>query len=122
MQKAYLATFTRAERPRREGSPGLPAALSPLVTPSKQAEQTHGACSGHLTLPLPTTLRAHTPVGWGHGGTRNRSTSRRVQTWSVSPAAMAGVYGRHNLAEPVPFVGSGCGRGWRTLAWGKQKL
>ena len=35
---------------------------------------------------------------------------------------MAGVHGRHTLAEPVPWVGSGCGRGWRKLAWGKQKL
>ena len=35
---------------------------------------------------------------------------------------MAGVQGRHCFAEPMPLVGSGCGRGWRTLAWGKQKL
>jgi len=75
------------------------------VTPSKPAMRTHVVCSGRLTVPLPTTLRAHTPTGWGHGGTRNRSTSRRVQTWSVSPAAMAGVQGRHCLAEPLPLVG-----------------
>src|SRR5262249_49056850 len=43
----------------------------------------------------PTFYRA---CGCGHGGTRNNSTSRRVQTWSVSPAAMAGVHGRHRLA------------------------
>jgi hypothetical protein len=68
------------------------------------------------------TLLAHTPAGWGHGGMRNSSTSRRVQTWSVSPAAMAGVWGRHCMAEPLPWVGSGGGNSRRTLAWGKQKL
>jgi hypothetical protein len=35
---------------------------------------------------------------------------------------MAGVQGRHCLAEPLPWVGSGWGKGRRTLAWGKQKL
>jgi hypothetical protein len=85
-------------------------ALSPLVTPLKLAMWTHVAGSGHLPVPLPTPLRAHTPTGWGHGGTRKSSTSRSVQTWSVSPAAIAGVHGRHCLADPVPCVGSGCGR------------
>ena len=28
--------------------------------------------------------------------------------------------GRHCVAEPVPLVGRGRGRGWRTLAWGRQ--
>jgi hypothetical protein len=65
---------------------------------------------------------AYTPAGWGHGGTRNSSTSRSVHTRSVRPAAIAGVHGRHCAAELVPWVSSGCGRGWRTLAWGKQKL
>src|SRR5262252_10146663 len=115
-----IATVTK--RPRREGSRGLPAALSPLATPSTPAVQTHVACSDHLPGPLPATLRAHTPAGWGHGGTRNSSTSRRVQTWSVSPAAMAGVRGCQRLAEPLPWVGSGCGKGRRKLACGKQKL
>jgi hypothetical protein len=64
---------------------------------------------------------AYSAWGCGHGGTRNSSTSRRVQTWSVSPAAMAGVQGRHCVAEPLPLVGAGCERSWRTLAWGKQK-
>jgi len=85
------------------------------VTPSKQGVQAHVVCSGRLTVLLPTPLRAHTPTGWGHGGTRNRSTSRRVQTWSVSPAAMAGVQSRHCLAEPLPLVGSGWGNGRQTL-------
>ena len=78
--------------------------------------------SGPLLLPFPTTWLAHTPAGCGHGGTRKSSTSRRVHTRSVSPAAIAGVRGRHILAEPVPLVGRGCGSGTRRLAWGKQKL
>jgi len=45
-----------------------------------------------------------------------------VHICSVNPAAIAGVQGRHCFAEPVPLVGSGCVRGWRKLAWGKQKL
>src|SRR5712692_4119738 len=69
----------------------------------------------------PPSRCAHTPAGCGHGGTRKSSTSRSVQTWSVRPAAIAGVHGRHCVVEPVPWVDSGCGRGWRTLAWGKQK-
>ncbi len=36
--------------------------------------------SGPLLLPFPTTRLAHSPVGWGHGGTRKSSTSRRVHT------------------------------------------
>jgi hypothetical protein len=35
---------------------------------------------------------------------------------------MAGVQGGHGWAEPLPFVGSGCGQGWRKLVWGKQKF
>src|SRR2546421_8712007 len=70
----------------------------------------------------PSTRLAHTPTGWGHGGTRNRSTSRRVHTRSVTPAAIAGVHGHHCLAEPLPLVGRGCGNRWRKLVWGKQKL
>jgi len=45
---------------------------------------------GHPSLPLLRSL-PHTPAGCGHGGTRKSSTSRRVQTWSVNPAAIAGV-------------------------------
>ena len=45
---------------------------------------------GHPSLPLLRSL-PHTPAGGGHGGTRKSSTSRRVQTWSVNPAAIAGV-------------------------------
>ena len=70
----------------------------------------------------PPSRCAHTPAGCGHGGTRKSSTSRSVQTWSVRPAAIAGVQGRHCVVEPVPWVDSGWGRGWHTLAWGKQKL
>src|SRR5438105_12580798 len=91
----------------REGSHGLPAALSPLATPSTPAAWTHVTCSGSLLWRLPTTRLAHTPAGCGHGGTRKSNTARSVQTWSVRPAAMAGVQGRHCLAEPLPLVGSG---------------
>ena len=41
---------------------------------------------------------------------------RSVQTWSVKPAAIAGVHGRHNLPEPVPLLALGYGNGWRRLA------
>ena len=40
----------------------------------------------------------------------------------LQSAAMAGVWGRHRVAEPVPLVGLGCGNGRRKLACGKQKL
>lgn len=73
-------------------------------------------------MPLLTTLRAHTPTGWDRGGTRKSSISRKLQIWSVHPAAMAGVQGRHCVAEPLPLVGSGCGTGRRKLACGRQKL
>ena len=73
-------------------------------------------------VPLPTTLRAHTPTGCGHGGTRKSSISRKLQTWSVNPAAMAGVWGCQRFADPVPCVGSGSSKGIRKLACGRQKL
>jgi len=90
------------------------------MTPSTPGVWTHGARTGHLTVPL-SHLRAHTPTGGGHGGTRNINTSRKVHPRFISPAAMAGVRGRHCLAEPVPLVGRGCDNGTRRLAWGKQK-
>jgi hypothetical protein len=65
---------------------------------------------------FPPLLCTHTPAGCGQGGTRNNNTSRNVQTWSVSPAAMAGVEHCHCWAEPVPWVGRGCGNGTRKLA------
>ena len=90
--------------------------------PSKPVVWTHVACSGPLPWLLPPTRLAHTPAGCGHGGTRKSSTSRRVQTWSVSPAAMAGVWGCHRVAEPLPWVGSGCGSAGHTLAGGRQQF
>src|SRR5262245_13666706 len=122
IQEACLATVKRTKRSRQEGPHGIPMALSFLMTSSTPDVWTHGVCSGHLTGPLPTTLRAHTPTGWGHGGTRNDSTSRRDQAWSVSPATLAGVCGCHVLAEPVPLAVPGCGTGWRKLACERQKL
>ena len=60
--------------------------------------------------------RFYSARGWSHGGTRYNSTLRNVQTRSVSPTAMAGVHGRHVLAEPVSLVGTGWGNGWRKEA------
>ena len=101
---------------------GLPVVLSPLGMPSTPAMGAHVACSGHLPVPLPTTLRAPTPTGCGHGGTRKRSISRKLQTWSVNPATMAGVWGCQRFADPVPCVGSGSTKGIRKLVCGRQKL
>src|SRR5262249_50252530 len=56
-------TFTRAKRPSREGSHGLPAALSPLVRPSTPAAWTHVACSGPLLWLFPTTTAGSHPCG-----------------------------------------------------------
>jgi hypothetical protein len=80
----YLRTHPSAvigtKRSRRKDSHGLPAALSPLATPSKWAVRTHVVCSGSLPWLLPTPLRVHTPAGCGHGGTRYSKTSLRLQT------------------------------------------
>jgi len=116
-------TFTGAKRPRREGDHGIPAALSPLVTPSKPAVWTHIACSQAPSRGcFPSPPRPHTPAGCGHGGTRKSRTSRKLQAWSVNPAAIAGVWGCHRLAEPLPWVGTDCGNGRRKEACGQQKL
>jgi len=39
------------------------------------------------------------------------STSCSVHTWSVKPAAIAGVHSRHTFAEPRPLVASGASNG-----------
>ena len=93
---------------------GCRASFSPLVLPV--------GTPGLLPSRSPYLSAAYSSWGCGHSGTRYRSTSRSVHTRSVSPAAMAGVHGRHCLVEPVPLVGTGCGNGWRTLACGRQKL
>src|SRR5262249_7962536 len=63
IQEACLVTVKRTKRPRQGGPHGILMALSFLMTPSTPDVWTHGVCSGHLTVPLPTTLRAHTPTG-----------------------------------------------------------
>jgi hypothetical protein len=78
---------------------------------------THAHPSGSLLLSLP-----HACIGGGHGGPRKSTPAWRGHPRSVSPAALAGVRGRHGLAEPVPVVGRGCGNATRRLAWGKQKV
>ena len=56
------------------------------------------------------------------GGTRKLSNSSIVHTWSVSPAAMAGVTGFHFFREPFrPLVGRLWGRRCRKLRWGTTK-
>src|SRR5262249_44465179 len=45
-------TVTGAKRHSLGGYHGLPAALSPVVTPSQPAAWTHVASSGHLPVPL----------------------------------------------------------------------
>src|SRR4029453_15756116 len=112
----------RAKRPRRESDHDLPVVLSPLVTPSNEPCGRTSLAQAPSPCCFLSPRRPHTPTGCGHGGTRNISTSRRVPPRSLSPAAIAGVRGRHVLAEPVPLVGRGCGNGTRRLAWGKQKL
>ena len=92
------------------------------MTPSTLGVQAHVVCSGRLTGLLSTTLHAHTPTGCGHGGTRKSSISRKLQTWSVNPATMAGVWGCQRFADPVPCVGSGSTKGIRKLVCGRQKL
>src|SRR5262247_2311840 len=39
------------------------------------------------------------PCGWDHDGTRQRNTPRSTHPWSIKPAALAGVQGRHCFAE-----------------------
>src|SRR2546426_1931906 len=46
---------TGAKKRRPEGHHDITAALCPILTSLKQAVRTHGACSGHLPLPFPTT-------------------------------------------------------------------
>ena len=56
------------------------------------------------------------------GGTRKLSNSSMVHTWSVNPAAMAGVTGFHFFREPFrPLVGRLWGRRCRKLRWGTMK-
>src|ERR671925_749316 len=78
------------------------------------------------TQPINSTILTsavfQTVYGCGHGGTRYSNTALRLQTWSVNPAAIAGVHGRHTLTEPLPLVASGTRNGWRKLAWGRTKL
>src|SRR2546430_11823034 len=116
MPQAHPPTVTRTKRSIREGSHGLPAALSPLVTPSTPAVWTHVAGSGPLLWRLPTTRLAHTPAGCGHGGTRNISTSRSLHTRSVTPAPTAGVWGPPCLPTPAPLAAPGCATPGHRLA------
>jgi hypothetical protein len=63
-----------------------------------------------------------TVCGWSPRGTRNITPSFSVQTWFVNPAAIAGVQGRHHLAEPLPVVAIGSASAWRQRAGGHTRL
>ena len=82
----------------------------------------NGIPRGRSTLRCATPAGSETGCGWGHGGTRKRHTSRSAHTWSVKPVAIAGVQGRHPLAEPVPWVGIGAASAWRKLTGGHTKV
>src|SRR5712691_3047312 len=90
--QAHPSTVTGGKKAYRRGLSWHPS--GPL-SPGEALDAGHTDTRRHLRL---SSLAAshpprlvHTCAGCGHGGTRNSSTSRSVQTWSVSPAAMAGV-------------------------------
>ena len=60
----------RSKKAYERGLSWPPSGPRALMPPSTQTIRTHVATSGSLPLPLPTTRLAHTPAGWGHGGTR----------------------------------------------------
>jgi hypothetical protein len=126
MGVVYLEPADKGDEPTRSRQRVVnTAVICPLIGRIGPCKALFPSLRAHLA---PSALRslsdhaAYSPAGCRHGGTRNSSTSRNVQTWSVSSAAMAGVLGRHRLAEPLPWVGSGWSKGKRKLAWGKQKL
>src|SRR6266446_2425316 len=73
-------TVTGPQRPRREGSHGLPAALSPRMTPRCRACGRTSPAQAPSSGCFPPPLFAHTPAGCDHGGTRNSSISLKVHT------------------------------------------
>jgi hypothetical protein len=122
----YLHPADNCVRPLQSRFPGMKqTVIAPQIRVSVPcstrfvSSRTHRP---HVVVQFSSSLTAYSVWDCGHGGTRNRSMSRSVHTWSVNPAAIAGVCGCHILAEPVPWVGTGCGKGWRKLACGKQKL
>src|SRR2546421_5299053 len=90
--------------------------------PSRLTRVKQPVIASHIGGPVPGEARCTTPQThrtrviphascfavashtWdcGPGGTRHRSTSRSGHTWSVRPAASAGVCGRPCVAEPLP--------------------
>ena len=105
----------------------VPTSLGSVLTSGFQALR-QAAFTGvwtHLTCVIASSScpsASYRARGGGHGGTRKSNTSRTLQTGAGNPAAIAGVQGRHRLAEPVPLVRAGWRRGIRQLAWGRQKL
>ena len=116
------STVKGSKRSIWAGSHGLPAVLSPLVTPSALVVWTHGACASHPSLLLPTPAACSHPRWLGPRGhpIQQHLTQRpdmigepRRHRWRLRP---------HCVAAPVPWVRTGCGTGWRTLACGRTKL
>ena len=108
-------TPPRSKKAYTRGLSCIPVSLSFLGTPSTPAVRTHGTGQTSFPYHFPPPRLAHRRAGCGHGGTRHSNTSRSVHTRSVNPAAIAGVHGRHGVAEPVPLVDSGCRRGGDVL-------
>jgi hypothetical protein len=51
ISQAHLLTVTGAQRPRCEGSQGIPVALGPLRTPSQSAVRTHNPVTTYVRPP-----------------------------------------------------------------------
>ena len=114
-----------SHRGKKAWTRGLSWHPSRLLTPGDALEVSRVDAPRQLRPPpwlLPTTTAGLHPHWLGPRRHAEQEHLPEGQTWSVSPAAMAGVQGRPCVAEPVPLVGSGWGRGGHTLAWGKQKL
>ena len=96
-----------------------PASSQWVCHPASPPVDLHLSALGRSTPRASTGILVETGCAWGHGGPWEHNTSVSDQTWSVHPAAMAGVPGRHPWAAPGPGVGSGRGNAWRKLAWGQ---
>jgi len=85
-----------------------------MMTPSTQAVQAHVATSGPLLWLFPTTTACSHPR-W----LRPRRHAEH-QDLAQRPDMIGQSRGRHCLAEPLPLVGSGCGKTWLACALGHQ--
>ena len=112
----YLAAADKYPRPTRRQSRGKKAWTrglswhpSRLLTPGDALEVSRVDAPRQLRPPpwlLPPPRLAYTPTGWGHGGTRNRSTSRRH---------------RHGRSAPLPWRACRAAPAWpsRSRWWAR---